>query len=221
MINFSHVSKVYPNGQKSLDNVNLNISQGEMVFVTGHSGAGKSTLLKMIACLERPSAGNITIKNKDLSDLKLKQLPIYRRRIGFVYQDNLLLPDYTVFDNVALALKIQGSDITEIHSRTNAALEKVGLRAYRNSYPSDLSAGEQQRVGIARAVVHRPLIILADEPTGNLDSKLSLDILHTFSDFNKVGTTVVIATHDLDIIKKIKSRLIELKNGVLIRDIYQ
>jgi cell division transport system ATP-binding protein len=211
MIEFKRVSKKYPTGQLALYNVNLRLEAGEMVFLTGVSGAGKSTLLKLIARLERPSEGHILIGGKTLKLLSDQQIPSYRRNIGFIYQDPHLLDDQSVFDNVALPLQIAGISDDEIQHRTQAALEKVDLKNKSTRSPQMLSAGERQRVGIARAVVNKPTIILADEPTGNLDPELAEDIMHTFAQFNELGTTVLIASHDHALIERMNKRTIVLQ----------
>jgi len=218
MIQFHNVHKRYPNGFESIRDVSMNVARGQMLFVTGHSGAGKSTLLKLIARIEVPTAGKVIINGKNLDTVKRSGLPYYRRRVGFVFQDHRLLNDRTVFANVALPLKIFGVKPPEIKKRARAALDKVGLSGKTNLLPEALSAGEQQRVGIARAVVHRPAILLADEPTGNLDPKLSLEILKSFEQFNQVGVTVLIATHDINLINALSYRIIELENGRLVSD---
>ncbi|HPE58910.1 MAG TPA: cell division ATP-binding protein FtsE [Thiolinea sp.] len=211
MIEFRGVSKRYGTGQLALYNVNLKIQAGEMIFITGHSGAGKSTLLKLIALLERPSKGELLVGSTPLNKLSRHQVPAYRRRIGFIFQDPHLLYDRSVFENVAIPLLISGMGPTEIRRRVNAALDKVGLMHKEKNYPLMLSAGERQRVGIARAVVNRPTIILADEPTGNLDPALAQDIMYTFAQFNELGTTVLIASHDHMLVERMKKRIIVLQ----------
>lgn len=211
MIEFRQICKRYPTGQLALYNVNLSLKAGEMVFITGHSGAGKSTLLKLIALLELPSKGDILIDGIPLTHLHQRQIPSYRRRIGFIFQDPHLLYDRNVYDNVALPLVISGMSPTEITRRVNAALDKVGLGKKTKSFPLMLSAGERQRVGIARAVVNRPTLILADEPTGNLDPELAQDIMYTFAQFNDLGATVLIASHDHTIVERMKKRTVVLQ----------
>ncbi|KMT63855.1 cell division ATP-binding protein FtsE [Catenovulum maritimum] len=213
MIRFEQVSKTYRGGHQALQKVNFHIQPGEMAFLTGHSGAGKSTLLKLISILERPSAGGVFINGHDLSKVTAKQIPYVRRDIGMIFQNHRLLKEHTIFDNVALPLVIEGYSLKQIRSRVETALDKVGLLDKQRYYPMMLSGGEQQRVGIARAVVNTPPILLADEPTGNLDPKLSLDIMRLFEDFNKVGTSVLIATHDLGLIARMKYRTLTLKKG--------
>ncbi len=211
MIEFKAISKQYPTGQIALYNVNLLLQQGEMAFLTGHSGAGKSTLLKLIAMLESPSEGEIVINNQNLSTINRRKTPAFRRNIGMIFQEHHLLTDRTIFDNIALPLKIEGMRPHDIKRRVRAALDKVNLPHKEKEYPQMLSAGEKQRVGIARAVVNKPAIILADEPTGNLDPDLALDIMHTFKQFNDYGSTVLIASHDHALIKDMKKRIVVLR----------
>ena len=215
MITFDDVYKRYPNNYKALSGLSFHLDQGEMAFLTGHSGAGKSTLLKLIALIERSSHGQVIVNEQSLSKLKKRHIPYYRRQIGLVFQDHNLLHDRTVFDNVALPLIIAGESRREIGRRVRAALDKVQLLGKERSLPIALSGGEQQRVGIARAVVNRPPILLADEPTGNLDPELSRDIMKLFENFNQVGTTVFIATHDMDLIESLNYRQITLNAGRL------
>jgi len=211
MIELRGVSKKYPTGQIALYNVNLKINKGEMAFLTGHSGAGKSTLLKLIALLDRPTQGSVLVNNYDLGTLKRNQIANYRRSIGVIFQDHHLLSDRTVFDNVALPLTVSGMHHEHIEKRVHTALDKVNLLARRGEYPMTLSAGEKQRVGIARAVVNKPSIILADEPTGNLDPALASDIMQTFRQFNDLGATILIASHDQALIETMGKRIIELQ----------
>lgn len=216
MIQFQHVNKRYATGQDALSNINLEVDQGEMIFLTGHSGAGKSTLLKLIAIIERPSRGNIFVQGKNLSQLPKSRIPFYRRKIGIIFQDHHLLYDRNVFENVALPLVIAGFRREEIGRRVRASLDKVGLLHKEKALPISLSTGEQQRVGIARAVANKPKILLADEPTGNLDPELSRDIMNLFDEFNQVGVTVIVATHDLELIKDRNKSIIKLKDGKLL-----
>ena len=213
MIRFTNVHMSYPGGNEALRNINLHIEQGAMVYITGRSGAGKSTLLRLIALIDRHTRGQIIINGQNLERVRNARIPIFRRHIGFMFQDHRLLSDRTVFDNVALPLVIAGYRHQEIRKRVQAALDKVSLLQKANSYPMALSGGEQQRVGVARAVVHRPAILLADEPTGNLDPALSWDTMKLFEQFNQVGVTVLIASHDLDMIKRMSKRIITLKMG--------
>lgn len=189
-----------------------------MAFLTGHSGAGKSTLLKLMCLMEKPTRGSVELNNTDLSRVKYKEIPYVRRNIGIIFQNHNLLMDRTVFDNVALPLIIEGCSLKETRKRVEAALEKVHLHNKLKYYPNMLSGGEQQRVGIARALVNKPPILLADEPTGNLDPKLSLDIIKLFEEFNDFGVTVLIATHDLGLIARMKYRTLTLKQGTMITD---
>ncbi|MFC0446033.1 cell division ATP-binding protein FtsE [Pseudidiomarina halophila] len=218
MIKFEQVSKVYPGGFQALKNVSFHIEPGEMAFLTGHSGAGKSTVLKLISMMERPTAGRVMINGHDLKRIERKQIAYARRDIGMIFQDHRLLMDRTVFDNVALPLMIEGYSLAEARKRVHAALEKVGLSDKVRHYPQMLSGGEQQRVGIARAVVNKPPLLLADEPTGNLDPKLSSEIIKLFEDFNRVGVSVLIATHDLGLIARLRYRTLSLKDGRMIND---
>ncbi|GAB0109923.1 cell division ATP-binding protein FtsE [Pseudoalteromonas distincta] len=218
MINFQQVSKTYPGGHRALEKVNFHIKPGELAFLTGHSGAGKSTLLKLISLMERPSAGNVFINSVDLNKVNSRQIPYARRDIGIIFQNHRLLERYTIFDNVALPLIIEGTHHKQIANRVHGALDKVGLIDKIKCYPSMLSGGEQQRVGIARAIVNSPPILLADEPTGNLDPELSMEIIKLFEDFNKHGTTVLIATHDLGLVARMKYRSLTLKDGRMLQD---
>ncbi|HIF51151.1 MAG TPA: cell division ATP-binding protein FtsE [Thiotrichaceae bacterium] len=213
MIRFTNVNMTYADGNEALRNLNLHIAQGAMVYITGRSGAGKSTLLRLIALIDRHTRGQIIINGQNLDRVRNNRIPLFRRHIGFMFQDHRLLQDRTVFDNVGLPLVIAGYRHQEIRKRVQAALDKVSLLPKINSYPMSLSGGEQQRVGVARAVVHRPAILLADEPTGNLDPALSWDTMKLFEQFNQVGVTVLIASHDLDMIKRLQKRIITLKSG--------
>jgi cell division transport system ATP-binding protein len=213
MILFQNVSKRYATGQTALSQLNLEIRWGEMAFLTGHSGAGKSTVLKLIALIDRPSRGHIVINNQNITQLARRHIPWLRRKIGIIFQNPRLLNDRTVFDNVALPLVIAGYRRREIERRTRAALDKVDLLSKEKVYPITLSGGEQQRVGIARAVVNRPSILLADEPTGNLDPKLSEEIMRLFDLFNQLGVTVLVASHELDLISRFNKRIITLQKG--------
>jgi cell division transport system ATP-binding protein len=215
MITFTDVYKRYTNQYEALSGLSFELFKGEMAFLTGHSGAGKSTLLKLIALIERASHGQVLVNGQNLMRLPQGKIPFYRRQIGLVFQDHNLLHDRTVFDNVALPLVIAGENHREIGRRVRAALDKVGLLNKERNLPIALSGGEQQRVGIARAVVNRPPILLADEPTGNLDPALSRDIMHLFEQFNQVGVTVFIATHDLELIKTLPYRQVILHKGRL------
>ncbi|MEC7875705.1 MAG: cell division ATP-binding protein FtsE [Pseudomonadota bacterium] len=213
MIQFANVFMAYPSGNKALQNINLNIDKGEMVYVSGRSGAGKSTLLKLINLIDRHTRGQIIVKGQNLERIKKNRVSIFRRNIGFIFKNHRLLNDRTIFDNVALPLIIAGNNHQEVKRRVQAALDKVDLLSKINSYPMELSGGEQQRIGVARAVVHRPAILLADEPTGNLDPTLSWEMMKLFEQFNQVGVTVLIASHELDMIKHMKKRIIILNKG--------
>ena len=217
MIRFSQVTKRYRNGREALRAISFHVEPGEMCFLTGHSGAGKSTLLKLIMVMEKSTRGQVLINGQNLARLPNRRIPYLRRQIGMVYQDHKLLLDRTVFDNVALPLVVANTRHQDIHRRVRAAITKVGLQGKEKSFPMTLSGGEQQRVGIARAIVNKPDLLLADEPTGNLDQALSNEILALFHDFNQHGTTVLIATHDLFQVEKYHTRVLELKEGVLIR----
>jgi cell division transport system ATP-binding protein len=218
MIRFDSVCKRYPQGHEALKNVTFQIDKGEMVFLTGHSGAGKSTLLKLIACIEKPSSGEVLVDSTNVGRLSHAKIPYLRRKVGVIFQDHQLLPERTVFDNVALPLIIQGLSSFETGRRVRAALDKVGLLDKEKSLPIWLSGGEQQRVGIARAIVNKPPVILADEPTGNLDPELSAEIMHLFEAFNQVGVSLLIATHDISLIASMGHRTLSLVGGRLIED---
>jgi cell division transport system ATP-binding protein len=213
MIETQNLSKRYRGGHQALKNVSLSISEGEMVFLTGHSGAGKSTLMKLIGGIEKATSGHVVINGEKISNLSPNALPYLRRNFGFVFQDHKLLMDRTVFDNVALPLLISGFSRSEITKRVRAALDKVGLLEKERVHPITLSGGEQQRLCIARAVVNKPAILLADEPTGNLDPGYAADIVAMFRAFNRVGVTVVIATHDPAMIEGLGARTITLSHG--------
>ncbi|MCU7797743.1 MAG: cell division ATP-binding protein FtsE [Candidatus Thiodiazotropha sp. (ex Myrtea spinifera)] len=218
MIHFDNVSKRYPGGHTGLSNVSFRIEPEEMVFLTGHSGAGKSTLLKLIGLLERSSGGQVHVNGRNLTRLKNRKIPYHRRDVGMIFQDHRLLHDRTVFDNVALPLVVSGLGHKEIGRRVRAALDKVGLLYKEKEPPATLSGGEQQRVGIARAVVSKPPLLLADEPTGNLDPDLSREIMDLFSQFNQVGVTLLIATHDIELINRMNKRILTLSKGTLTGD---
>lgn len=218
MINFSRVFKTYAANQDALKDVSFELEAGEMAFLTGHSGAGKSTLMRLIIRLELASKGSVRIDNQDLANLNSNQIPYLRRKMGVVFQDHQLLFDRSVYDNVALPLIISDMKPKEVQRRVRAALDKVGLLTKEKNTPIMLSGGEQQRVGIARAVVNKPAILLADEPTGNLDPLLSAEIMQLFRQFNAVGTTVLIASHDLALVRAMNKRVIALKNGEKVFD---
>lgn len=216
MIKFENVKKRYPDGFEALQDVSFNLSRGEMAFLTGHSGAGKSTLLKLIMLMERASEGTVSVGSQNLSHIPRRQIPYFRRHVGVVFQNHRLLFDRSVFDNVALPLEISGMSHRDIGRRVRAALDKVGLLSKEKLSPIQLSGGEQQRVGIARAVVNKPPLLLADEPTGNLDPELSADIMKLFMQFNQVGVSILIASHDLALIHPLHYRVIELSQGTII-----
>jgi cell division transport system ATP-binding protein len=216
MITFDRVSKRYAEGHDALREISVHINRDELVFITGHSGAGKSTLLRLIMLMDRPSRGQVTVDGQNLAAVRSRGIPQHRRNIGVVFQNHQLLFDRPVFDNVALPLVIAGYDHREIGRRVRAALDKVGLLDREWAMPVTLSGGEQQRVGIARAVVGKPKILLADEPTGNLDPALSAEIMDLFEEFNQVGVTVLIASHDLVLISRLHHRIITLQQGCLV-----
>jgi cell division transport system ATP-binding protein len=218
MITFDDVSKRYPNGYQALSGVDLQIARGEMVFVTGHSGAGKSTLLRLVALIERASQGRVIVGGINLARLGRRRVPYYRRKIGMVHQDHRLLLDRTVFDNVALPLVVSGYSHQEVGRRVRAALDTVGLLNKERVQPIALSGGEQQRVGIARAVVHKPPVLLADEPTGNLDPDLACEVMRLFNRFNQVGVTIVIASHNIELIRQLGRRIVTLREGRVVAD---
>lgn len=221
MIRFTNVSKRYPGGHEALKGVDFHLGPGEMAFLTGHSGAGKSTLLKLIALIERASNGQVMVNGQNLAKVGRRRVPYVRRSIGVIFQDHRLLFDRTVYDNVALPLVIAGYHPGEIGRRVRAALDKVGLLGKESLYPITLSGGEQQRVGIARAVVNKPPLLLADEPTGNLDPDLSREIMGLFADFNRVGVSVLIASHDLALIRQMPYRVLQLDHGRMVGGVAQ
>jgi cell division transport system ATP-binding protein len=216
LISFDYVSKRYPGGHDALTGLSFQLAAGEIAFLTGHSGAGKSTLLKLIALIERPTRGHIVVNGKNLAGIKRRHIPYYRRQVGIIFQDHKLLTDRTVFDNVALPLIIQGLGRAETGKRVRAALDQVGLLGREKDSPLGLSSGEQQRVGIARAIVNRPPVLIADEPTGNLDPDLSRGIMDLFGRFNQVGVTVLIATHDHALVARLGHRVLSLEQGRLV-----
>jgi cell division transport system ATP-binding protein len=217
MIKFEQVTKRYDTGQEALSNVSFEIDRGQMVFLTGHSGAGKSTLLKLIMRMEIPTSGRVQIADQNLAQLSKKDIPFYRRHVGVVFQNHQLLFDRSVFENVALPMRISGHSDLEVGKRVRAALDKVGLLHKEKVNPISLSTGEQQRIGIARAVVNKPALLLADEPTGNLDPELSQEIMSLFQDFQQVGVTVLIASHDHELIQSMALPVMTLAEGQLVR----
>ena len=218
MIRFHDVTMRYPEGGEALRAVDLYIPPGQMAFITGHSGAGKSTMLRLITLMERCSRGQVVVGGHNLSRLRTRHVPLYRRHLGVVFQDHRLLPEHTVFDNVALPLVAAGYRHGQVRRRVRAALDLVGLLGKERVRPVFLSGGEQQRVGIARAIVHRPLLLLADEPTGNLDPDLSRDTMALFGRFNQIGGTVLVATHDLALARSMPHRIITLNEGMVVDD---
>ena len=215
MIRFQQVSKAYRGGRQALQKVDFHLQQAEMAFLTGHSGAGKSTLLKLICAIERPSDGQIFFNGHDITRIASKQIPFLRRNIGIIFQDHKLLMDRTVYDNVALPLRVGLAPENEVKRRVSAALDKVGLLDKARCLPIQLSGGEQQRVGIARAVVNKPSLLLADEPTGNLDTALSQQVMRLFEEFNRVGVSVLMATHDTSLLTTRSYRRFDLQQGHL------
>lgn len=218
MIKFQQVSKAYRGGRQALQKVSFHLKKGDMFFLTGHSGAGKSTLLKLICAMEHPSDGKILFNGHDISRIQNRDIPFLRRNLGVIFQDHQLLMEQTAYDNVALPLRAVGMLETEINHRVSAALDKVGLLDKVNSLPLQLSGGEQQRVGIARAIVNKPLVLLADEPTGNLDPDLSQQIMRLFEDFNAVGVSVIIATHDTSLLETHPYPRLTLSQGRLVEE---
>ena len=216
MIKLEHVSKSYSAGIPALNDISLNIEEGEFVFIVGNSGSGKSTLIKLLLKELEPTKGVITINNRNLNAIRRKQIPKYRRNVGVVFQDFRLLKDRNVYENVAFAQKVIGTPARLIRSSVPTMLSMVGLAAKYKSYPKQLSGGEQQRVAIARALVNQPKILLADEPTGNLDNHNAWEIMKLLEEINQKGTTVVVVTHNLEIVKAMKKRVITMKKGVII-----
>lgn len=218
MIRFDNISKQYPGGFEALLGVNYHLPRGQMAYLTGHSGAGKSTLLKLIAMIERPSRGQIFLDGVNLNQIGTSKIPYIRRNIGIIFQNHQLLNDRNVYQNVAMPLIISGCRHQEVSKRVRAALDQVDLLNKENAMPITLSGGEQQRVGIARAIVHKPALLLADEPTGNLDPELSKEIMQLFERFNQVGVSVLIASHDLNLIDEMGYPVISLDDGQLVRN---
>ncbi len=217
-VEFRHVTRRFDNGQEALKDLTVSFESGSMTFLTGHSGAGKSTFLKLLLCLDRPTRGQILVNGVNVTQMSQRRLARYRQHLGAVFQDHHLLTHRTVYENVALPLRVAGMRERDVARRVRAALSRVGLLARESLFPRYLSTGEQQRVGIARAVVTRPKILLADEPTGNLDPELSRDIMLLFRQFHQIGTTVVVASHDRDLIESMGMRIIELAEGVMVAD---
>jgi len=218
VIFFNNVTKQYDNGTIALDNINFFIDKGEFVFIVGSSGAGKSTITKLILCEEKPTSGTILINGIDVGGLKHREMPYYRRQLGMVFQDFRLLPNKTVYDNIAFAMQVRGATNREIRRAVPNVLSMVGLSGKAKVRPHELSGGEQQRVALARAMVNNPPVLIADEPTGNLDPATADGIMQLLEDINKRGTTVLTVTHAKDIVNKMKKRVVEISNGKIIRD---
>ena len=217
MITFNHAYKAYDSGTVALRDVCLEIDKGEFVFLTGPSGAGKTTLFRLLSAYDRPTSGQVMVAGYSMAAVSAAEIPYFRRRIGVVYQDFRLLRRRTVFENVALPLEIRGDSTAAVKRKVYEALEQVSLIAKANSYPEELSGGEQQRVSIARALIHQPSVLIADEPTGNLDRELSIEIMDLFDKVNAQGTTVFIATHDIELVQRKNRRTVEILAGSVVR----
>lgn len=218
MLEMIDVSKIYPGGSVALQDINVRIEQGEFVFIVGPSGAGKSTFFKMLFREVLPSSGKVIVNGHDLVKMTDKEIPYFRRQLGIVFQDYRLLPDRTVYDNVAFAMQVIETPYRKIKRRVNDVLDLVGLRKRVHAYPTELSGGEQQRIAIARAIVNDPIFLIADEPTGNLDPETSWEIMDIFREVNKSGTTIVMATHDREIVDEMEKRVIAIERGHIVRD---
>lgn len=218
MIKFDHITKIYGKKIRALDDITFNIEDGEFVVLVGPSGAGKSTLTKLLICEEKPTRGHIYIVGKDVVNLKAREIPYYRRRIGVVFQDFKLLPKKSVYENISFALEVLGAPGRQIKRKVDAVLDLVGLSDRKNNFPDELSGGEKQRVAIARAVVNRPKLLIADEPTGNLDPRTSWDIIRVLEEINRRGTIILMATHNKEIVDKIRKRVIKIKDGRVVSD---
>ena len=218
MLEMIHVSKIYRGGSLALQDINDRIEQGEFVFIVGPSGAGKSTFFKMLFREVLPSSGKVIVNGHDLVKMTDKEIPYFRRQLGIVFQDYRLLPDRTVYDNVAFAMQVIETPYRKIKRRVNDVLDLVGLRKRAHAYPTELSGGEQQRIAIARAIVNDPILLIADEPTGNLDPETSWEIMDIFREVNKSGTTIVMATHDREIVDEMEKRVIAIEHGHIVRD---
>lgn len=218
MLEMIDVSKIYPGGSVALQDINVRIEQGEFVFIVGPSGAGKSTFFKMLFREILPSSGKVIVNGHDLVKMTDKEIPYFRRQLGIVFQDYRLLPDRTVYDNVAFAMQVIETPYRKIKRRVNDVLDLVGLRKRAHAYPTELSGGEQQRIAIARAIVNDPILLIADEPTGNLDPETSWEIMDIFREVNKSGTTIVMATHDREIVDEMEKRVIAIEHGHIVRD---
>ncbi|MED4136958.1 cell division ATP-binding protein FtsE [Priestia megaterium] len=218
MIEMQNVYKTYPNGVKAINGISIKINQGEFAYIVGPSGAGKSTFIKMIYREEKPSSGNIIVNGANVAKIKDSKVPIFRRHIGVVFQDFKLLPKLTVYENIAFALEVIEQSPDEIKKRVLEVLELVKLKGKMDSFPDELSGGEQQRVSIARSIVNSPKVVIADEPTGNLDPETSWEIMDIFEEINKRGTTILMATHNREIVNTIRKRVIAIENGNVVRD---
>ncbi len=218
MLEMINVTKTYPGGSVALQDINVRIEQGEFVFIVGPSGAGKSTFFKMLFREVLPSSGKVIVNGHDLVKMTDKEIPYFRRQLGIVFQDYRLLPDRTVYDNVAFAMQVIETPYRKIKRRVNDVLDLVGLRKRAHAYPTELSGGEQQRIAIARAIVNDPILLIADEPTGNLDPETSWEIMDIFREVNKSGTTIVMATHDREIVDQMEKRVIAIEHGHIVRD---
>jgi len=218
MIDFVNVKKAYPNGTMALKGVNLHIDDGEFVFIVGQSGAGKTTLMKLLLREEKPTAGRLTVGKYDLSEMSNFKVPHYRRELGIVFQDFRLFPKKTVFENVAFAMEVVGTPRKMIRRRVPAILNTVNLNGKQDSFPHEISGGEQQRVALARALANNPKVIIADEPTGNIDPKMSLEIMNLLVKINKIGKTVIVVTHEKDLVDYYKQRVVMLKEGLIVDD---
>lgn len=218
MLEMIDVSKIYPGGSVALQDINVRIEQGEFVFIVGPSGAGKSTFFKMLFREVLPSSGKVIVNGHDLVKMTDKEIPYFRRQLGIVFQDYRLMPDRTVYDNVAFAMQVIETPYRKIKRRVNDVLDLVGLRKRAHAYPTELSGGEQQRIAIARAIVNDPILLIADEPTGNLDPETSWEIMDIFREVNKSGTTIVMATHDREIVDEMEKRVIAIEHGHIVRD---
>ena len=218
MIDFKNVVKTYPNGTVALKGISVHIDDGEFVFIVGHSGAGKTTLTKLLLCEEKPTGGNLIVGDYDLSRIPNYKIPHYRRGLGVVFQDFRLLPNKTVYENVAFAMRVVGTAPGKIRRRVPAILNTVNLADKNNSFPDEISGGEQQRVALARALANNPNVIIADEPTGNIDPQMSLEIMNLLMKINKLGKTVIVVTHERELVNYYKQRVIMIKDGVIVED---
>ena len=218
MIEFRGVSKTYPNGTVALENVDFHVEKGEFVFILGHSGAGKSTLIKLMLREERPSEGTIIVGDYDLTRIKRNKIPYLRRQLGVVFQDFRLIPNLTAYENVAFAMRVTNIPEREIRKRVPYILDLVGLGAKGRAYPNQLSGGEQQRVALARALVHNPPIIIADEPTGNIDPEMSYEIMELLTEINRLGTTIIVVTHEHELVEEFQQRVVQIDHGRVVYD---